>query len=399
MTEDTTSRRRVLGTCGAALAMAGTAGCSGLPPLGTAVRYGEVDVPDPEPPGYREWLPAPTAHPTTDEDYDVMVYTPPPSDAVDWTRASVPRAILVSFTDYLGVHIDDVELAFTGEATAALLGEFEPSAVEETAARTSYEPDGTVAGYDVYRRPDTGKIAAVSRNRLLFSSGPAPREAVEAMIGAHSGEVPRYHEEAPVFADLSAGSGRRRWNWLVPGGVEREDDDTIESDTVGWATGFEHDEDSVYFVQTWLFPPDYDLTESGVKAALNQRDRAIDATAVDIEVADRTATIASQLRQDRFLAEHANEGFLVPYATWNGEHDEAAEQLTIRHEAGDTVSTERLSIRGDDLTLRTDAGPRIGPGDELTVSTAGVAAGATIQMIYESADGKRSSALLNYDLP
>jgi hypothetical protein len=59
------TRRTLLHRGAGALATAvaaATAGCaSALPPLGSAQRFGRIDVPDADPPDYRRWLPTPAA--------------------------------------------------------------------------------------------------------------------------------------------------------------------------------------------------------------------------------------------------------------------------------------------------------------------------------------------------
>jgi len=413
------SRRDLLRSCGATLGTAATAagaGCSGLPPLGTTIRYGSVDVPAADVPTYRDWLPANTALPGSDREdddagEDVMVYAPPPSDAPAWTRVSIARSFVTFRADYVGVDIDDVDVAVAtgfGDDTggAVLLGEIDPTAVRETIARTPYEPDDTDADYDLYTRSDVGRSVGVLGRGLVFADGPRARETIRAVVAAGRGEVSRRHERDADFATLTDSAGLRRWAWLWPGGVGRATGGGIREDTVGWATGFDHHDESAYLVQTWVFPESYDLTAGKVKTALKAESRAglpgaRDASAVDVSVEGRVATIEMQAPPSAF-AGSSETPFLTPFVTWSGSYDAAAERLTIRHEAGDPVRTDWLLIDGvGDGHQRIDEqglGDRMEPGETLTISTAGAAADGVVQLVYEAPESDRSTALFTQDL-
>lgn len=423
------SRRGLLRTCGAGLATAATvatAGCSGLPPLGTEIRYGSVDVPAAAEPTYRDWLPAPAALPAegkrvdggedddTDEaSDDVMVYAPPPADAPTWTRASVARTFLTFRADYVGVDVDDVNVAFaTGwgddaGGVAVLLGEIDPAAVRETIDRTPYEPAETETNYAVYTRPDKNRSVGVLPTGLVFADGPRAREVIATVVAAGRGEAPRLHERDSDFAALTDSAGQHRWAWFWPDGVDSATGHDIREDTVGWATSFAHESDTAYLVQTWVFPESYDLTAGKVKTALKAESRAglpgaTDASAVDVSVDGRVATIEMQMGRSAFRS--TTETVLVtPFATWRGSYDESADRLTIHHEAGDPVRTDWLRIagagNGQTAVDSQSVGDRMEPGESVTVSTAGAESGTTVRLVYEEPDGHKSTALFTYDLP
>lgn len=424
------SRRGLLRACGATVATtaaAAGAGCRGLPPLGTTIRYGSVDVPAAGEPSYRDWLPAPAALPGGGDDgaesgedddagghsEDVMVYAPPAADAPAWTRASVARTFVTFRADYVGVDVDDVDVAFaTGfgdesSGAAALLGGIDPTTVRAAIGQTPYEPAESDADYELYERTDMSRSVGVRRNGLVFADGPRARETIDTIVAASRGEVPRLHERDSDFETLTDSAGVRRWAWLWPGGVGSASGDDIREDTVGWATSFAHDEDAAYLVQTWVFPESYDLTAGKVKTALKAESRAglpgaRDATAVDVSVDGRVATIEMQAPSSEF-AGATETPFLTPFVTWSGTYDAEAEQLTIHHDAGDPVRTDWLRIAGtaegetavDDRGL----GDRLTAGESLTVSTSEVEQGSTVRLVYRAPESDRSATLFAYDRP
>lgn len=414
------SRRDLLGHTGATLATAATAagaGCGGLPPLGSTIRYGSVEVPVADAPTFREWLPARSALPGSDgaEDgehgEDVMVYAPPSADAPAWSKAGVARTFAAVRADYVGVHIDDVDVAlatgFGDEAGGAvLLGDVDPTTVQDAVGPTPYEPDATDADYDLYTRSDVGRSVAVHSDGLVFADGPRAREIISTVVAAGRGDVPRRHEHDDDFATLTDSTGLRRWGWVWPGGVGNAEGAHIRKDTVGWATGFDHEGERAYFVQTWVFPPEYDLTEGRVKTALRAESRAglqsaVDAEAVDVSVDGRVATIEMQTTPS-VLTDDDEAVFLTPFVTWSGRYDGTAEQLTIRHEAGDPVRADWLRIAVGDGDLQPvdgqELGDRMEPGETLTVATSDAEPGATVHLVYEAPDGDSSATLFSQEL-
>jgi len=417
------TRRDVLRSGGAALgtgALTFSAGCSGLPPLGSAIRYGTVDVPAAGRPAYRDWIPAPSALPgsegsdgndPSENSEDVMVYAPPPADAPAWTRANIARTLIAVRADYVGVDIDDVDVAFaTGfgdeSGGAVLLGDVDQSVVRETVGQTPYEPAESDTHHALYTRSDGGRSVAVFENGLVFADGPHARETIDTVVAAGRGEVPRLHERDDDFAVLTDSAGLRRWAWLWPGGISHVTGGGIREDTVGWATSFAHESDAAYLVLTWVFPESYDLTAGKVKTALKAESRAglpgaSEATAVDVSVDGRVATIEMQAPPSEFAS--ASETALVtPFVTWSASHDPAAERLTIRHEAGDPVRTDWLWIAGlseDRQSVDTQGlGDHVEPGESLTVSTTAAQHDETVRLVYEHPDEDGSTTLFGHDL-
>jgi hypothetical protein len=409
-TDERLSRRAAL-RAGATALTAGVAaltGCSGLPPLGSRVRYGTVSVPDARAPTYRDWLPAPEAAPTDADrdDYNVLAYDPPPDDAPAWTRGSIARNLVVASSDYVGVHIDDVDIAVgissifeTGNA-AVLAGDIDPATVDEGIAATSYEADGADGEYDLYTRPDIDRVLGVSTDGLVFGNGANAHDIVTSIADARRGDSQRYHDISTDFADLSAGAGSRRWTWLMPGSIFGSSDDTVWVDTVGRAFAFSHDDDGVYYVQTWLFPEGYGPTEGGIKAALERRSRPPEADAVEVTIDGRAATIEMARSLEAYREESSNT-LVAPHVAWHPVHDADADTLRFEHEAGDTVETDYLTVAVGERDPITDfdVGDTIGPGEALTVSTADAESGTTVRLVYEAPDGNATATLAHRELP
>lgn len=402
------SRRTVLQACSGVLATGFTAisGCSSLPPLGSEIKYGSVTVPAAEEPTYQRWLPAAEAFPReadVEDGYDVQVYAPPPSDAPDWTRHNYQRQHLVTSTDFVGVGIDDVDLAFGPDPATVLLGDIHPPDVHDTLAGTSYEPAGTDGNYAIYTRPDSERAVGVSSDAVVFGTASPARENLTTVLAARRGDVPRYDAQNSDFATLAAATGVRRWAWLWPGEVRGtfRRYETVKADIVGLGMAFDHDESGAYYVETWLFPPQYDVTVGDVKTALKQHDLAADATAVDVDVSGRTATIAMTAPVEEFR-EHYSPGALTPYVTWSAQYDADAQQLTLTHEAGDSIPIDTLSVREDGsnpIETFPDVGQRLEPGESLPVSTARFEAGATVRLLYRPAAEQPALLLYEYELP
>jgi len=407
------SRRSVLRAGGAALATglsALSAGCTGLPPLGTQVRYGAVEAPDPDPPTYRDWLPAPSVLPDGGDSYQPWVHVPPPADAPSWARTSIGRSLVAYQTDYVGLDVDDAAFALTyGDATV-LRGPVDRETVREVIPDTPYEPAGTEAGYDVYARPDVERVVAVGPDAVVFGNGPTAREYVRATVDAGRGDVARYYERDADLAALTDSAGTRRWAWLWPAGVGTSSTkDDLRTDTVGWATAFDHDDSGAYYVQTWVFPPGYDPTVGAVKEShkAEQRVGRADpsaARAVDVTVEGRVAAVEMHLTWDAIEEVAGDHTLVAPHVTWRASVSPDADRLTIHHVAGDPVRTDWLWVEGagsetdGPVAATADVGDRLDPGEELVVATADAEPGATVRLVYRVPDGNASTTLFDYDL-
>ncbi|MFD1589308.1 hypothetical protein ACFR9U_20210 [Halorientalis brevis] len=406
--DERSSRRAVLQACGGALATGLTAlsGCGSLPPLGPEIKYGSVTVPTAGEATYQKWLPAAETFPPAadvDDGYDVQVYAPPPDAAPDWTRNNYQRHHLVSSTDFVGVGIDDVDLALGTDVAAVLLGDIPTLDVHETLAQTSYEPVGTDGNYEIYTRPDTERAVGVSSDAVVFGTGSPARENLTTVLAARRGDVPRYDAQNSDFATVAAHTGVRRWAWLWPGEIRGtfRRYENVKADIEGLGMAFDHDESGAYYVETWLFPSEYDVTVGEVKTALKQHGQAVNATAVDVDVSGRTATIAMTAPIEEFREDYSP-GALTPSVTWSAKYSADAQRLTITHEAGDSIPLDTLTIQDhgvDPIETGPGVGERLDPGELLTVTTAQFEAGATVRVLYEPSHEQPALLLYEYELP
>lgn len=414
---ETASRRGFLRRSGAAVATGLTAlgaGCRGLPPLGTRVRYGSVDAPAADDPAYREWLPAPSALPDSGygrpENYHVGVYAP--DDAGDpRERASIARSLIAHSAEYAGLHLDDADLAFVGGSVAVLLGDVDPATVRDALADTGYEADGSYAGYDLFVRTDVPRVLGVRDGAVLCASGDRARAELRAVVDARRGDESRYVDGDADFDALTASAGLRQWGLLHPGSDGAWDGhaggagDEAASDgeaPVGWATAFDSDDRGVYVVETFVFPAGADVTEERVKRRLDERGRAVESGAVDVERDGRVATVEMHLTREQYRATVSGEPLVAPHVTWGVTHDADAERLTFHHEAGDPVRTDWLSVNGarpEPITSFDGVGNRVEARDDLPVSTAEAGDGATVRLVYRAPDGSASTTLFDYELP
>jgi len=383
--ERTTPRRQVLRAGSATLASI-FAGCNGTPPLGTQFKYGSIDVPQAGPPSYRAWFPAPSALPDASDasdGYSAIVHVPPPTNAPAWARSSAARRAVVSNMDYVGVDVDDMDITFSlvhgKEMTVALVGDIEPAAVRDTVPDTAYERVDTHAGYDLYERPDRPRTVAVGTEAVVFGNGPHARAVATATVDAGRGDVPRYHERDENVAALTESAGLRRWGRFWLRGIQSITGGGILEDTVGWAGCLEQDGEDVYTVETWLFPEGHDVSEPAVKEALKSDYPTLSlpsrrhASAVDITVEGRVATIALAIKRSYVHEALSQDTGQLPAVAWRATHDPDAEQVTIHHDAGEPVPTDALRVSGDLDPSTIDIGhlgSRMEPGESFTVSTA-----------------------------
>ncbi|SFS12213.1 hypothetical protein SAMN05216559_4041 [Halomicrobium zhouii] len=410
------SRRRFLRRSGAALATGLTAlgaGCSGLPPLGTRVRYGSVDAPAAADPAYREWLPAPSALPDLGygrpENYHVGVYAPEAASGAP-EHTSIARGLITHSVAYAGLHLDDADLAFAGRSVGVLLGDVDPATVREVLADTGYEPDGTYADYELFARADVPRVLGVRDGAVVCAGGDRAHAEFRAFADARAGDGPRYVDRDADFDALSESGGLRQWGLLHPGSdgawsghsSVSENDATADEDPVGWGIAFDADDSGVYHVETFVFSAGADVTEARMKRRLDEQGRVADSSTVDVEIDGRVATVEMYFTHEQYRMAVSNDPLVTPHVTWGVTYDADAERLTFHHEAGDPVRTGWLTAYRtgrEPATSFDGVGDAVRPGDEVTVSTTDVRADASVRLAYEAPDRSASTTLIAYQLP
>jgi hypothetical protein len=366
------TRRGLLRAAGVALATgvaASTSGClSALPPLGREQSYGRLEVPPPDDPGYRRWLPAPSTF-EDDSNYTFASREPAPVDGGEPEEFLGRRAISRSELDHFGVGETDYDRLVETPFGVVIEADFEASTVTETLAGSGYEPDGSYLGYDLYSRTDVRRRAAVRDGTIVWTSERVhDRPDLEALVDAGAGDRRRYHEGSEAFAHVSEAAGANRM--LVVGPDFGDPTDTAEMG----ADAFRFDGDVAYQVVTLLFPegrvPTVDRLERAFREEYGLTEEA---EVFDVRVDGRLATLETRvpLGEPRDLTPIED----PPQVTWGADFDADARALTLRHEAGEPVDAEWLWY-----DVGTEARPgmieteplwtderRVGPGNGATI--------------------------------
>jgi hypothetical protein len=376
--DDPTPTRRTLLRRGAGAVAAGfvaaTAGCtSALPPLGTAQRFGRIDVPDADPPRYRRWLPAPSAVGGFDAEGYAYLFRRP--DALDYpapVRFTTPRKRLLAELDHFGVGYANYDALLHTPFGTALSGDFDAAAVAETLAASGYAATGSDGDYDCFARDDVPRRAAVGDGVVVWSSERVhdhPR--IDALLDARAGRVDRYHDADAGIARLTDTVGESRMVEYVPPSDERY-----------WqkCEGFRFDGDTAYHVMTFLYPEGRTPPESEL------RDRAVDGTVLtrevehsDFRIDGRLVVVEGRVPPGEGIDPADITPPYPPQVTWGYAADADASAVTVRHEAGDSVPTSALGyafdadvpddwlVLAEERALPTDA-ETLAPGDAVTLS-------------------------------
>jgi len=364
--------RRGVGAVAASVAAA-TAGCtSALPPLGSAQRFGRIDVPDADPPRYREWLPAPGAVDALDDaHYGYLFRRPGSLDYPAPVRFTTPRKRLLTDLDHFGIGYANYDRLLATDLGTAIEAAFDPAAVAETLTNSGYAPAGSHGGFDLFVREDMPRRAAVGDGAIVWSSRrvhAAP--AVEALIDAHGGRIDRYHEvDAGVERVTDAIGESRMVEYLPP------------SDARDWkkCEGFRFDGRTAYHVMTFLFADAVTDPERRI------RERSYGDTVLtrevehsDLRVDDRLVTVEGKVPPGKGIAPDEISPPYPPQITWGYDRRTDPRALVLRHEAGDPVPADTLRLRFEtdepdplyslptSRPLSTDT-DRLAPGDTATL--------------------------------
>jgi len=368
------SRRRVLGVAGAA-ALASTAGC--LRRLQDAATT--VEFPDPGPPTYRRWLPAPGALPGEDR------YSASHLRMADLLgdgpvgRAGVGLRNLFARTgrDPLGVDPGDVEAVVKIDLARAttLLGTFDPEAVGAAVERAGYAGAGADGEFEVYERDDRPRAVAVGESAVVQThSNEDPTAVLGAVLDAGRGEVDRYHEVDERFARLSRAAGGATLAWVHPdGGLGAPES------AVGSASAQQFDGETAVFRQLYLFEEAADASVSAVRDAA--------AGAFPPEASTDASVDGRMGRFDaaRAAGESVDEPVVLqPVVAWGFDAGDGG--VTVTHRAGDEVDATRLTLRqpsGPTDAQFADRHETVGPGDAVTVA---VDATTRLRVVWSAGD-------------
>lgn len=388
------SRRRLLSSVAAAGAVA-LAGCTGtLPPLGQRVRFGRIDVPDPGPPAYREWVPAASALPDSVADAPIHVGRP-----ADLPPSSLGYGLLVGRADWFGVAPDAFDRVVDVGGAAAFVGPVDPDTVADALADTGYEPAGTDEGHDRYARDDARRVVAAGDGVVVMGRGEAADEAVEAVVDAGADRADSRHEADDAFAAITDAAGET--GFVAVDGLELGLEATADAAIAAMSHAYR--DDAMYVRAQYLFADAGDVPERRIRRELRASETAVEADAADVRTDGRLATV--ELRLD-YADELDAPG--PPLVTWGASHDPGSGVVTLRHEAGESVDADRLdvSVRGEDGESGlldepdgrqfADAYDAVEPGDALEVPVA--PGDHTVRIVFRPGD-RSASVVFAYEIP
>lgn len=349
-----------------------TAGCtSALPPLGSAQRFGRIDVPDADPPRYREWLPAPGAVEALDNPhYAYLLRRPGELDYPAPVRFTTPRKRLLAELDHFGVGYANYDRLLATDLGTVIEADFDPATVAETLADGGYAPTGSYGGFDLFARDDVSRRTAVGEEAIVWSSERVHAlPAVDALIDARAGRVDRYHEADAGVERVTDAIGESRMVEYVPPSDERY-----------WqkCEGFRFDGTTAYHLMVFLYPEGRTPPESEL------RERAVSGTVLtrevensDFRIDGRLVTVEGRIPPGRGIDPADIDPPYPPQVTWGYRRDPDAPSVTLHHEVGEEVPTSALGyqfeadvpsdwlVLAEERPLPTDA-ETLGPGDAVT---------------------------------
>ncbi|RQG98323.1 hypothetical protein EA472_18095 [Natrarchaeobius oligotrophus] len=328
------------------------AGCA-TPGSGLTARRRSAGVPDPEPPVYREWLPAPDGARSGLESASRYVDVGRTLERGGTLSVHLAATAVEfwAFGDWFGHDVDEIDgmlIQGSGPITTIYAGDV---SIDDAAAgleASGYDPLITDDAQALFRRRDHPRIAAVSSEGVVqttveSNSDRALEDAIartRAFLDAKAGERSRRHEADDAFARVTDALGagirttvpRSASSWLPAGGrwgtaIDATDDGYVRRATAvgphsgssSTADGLESrlDEFEAHVDDVWDGSP----TVYGDDAAIE---------AVVVAEADRPAESIDRL--------------VPPRATLAFAYDDTEDAGVVAHRAGEAIETERLSI-------------------------------------------------------
>ncbi|MFC7177555.1 hypothetical protein [Halosegnis marinus] len=391
-----TTRRGLLAGIGAA-ATAATAGCvEVLPPLGSRVTVGRVDVPAADPPTYRRWIPASSAVPGTagvNPDNVIAARRTAPGTDNGWAITAFARQVMTGRIDWFGYGYDHYDRAVMVDDGVVLTGEVDPAVVADALDGTGYTAAGEYEGYALYARDDMPRTVAVRDGTVVWASSVGEGDTgavVRAIADAGAGRIEREHEANDDYAALTAATGERAANWVGPVGYDPTDE------ALGGAVASVADDRGTYVVSHTLYPEGVAVPVGRIERALRGDRRAVESARAEVTAEDRFAVVEEWFPAS---ATTGRDPVTFPQVTWGASHGDAT--VTVRHEAGESVDADKLEVErsaGGESSVADASFPggTVEPGDSLTVPVDD--ATERVWLTYRpTAD--RSARLFTYTLP
>ena len=394
------SRREYLraGSVAVAASAVTSAGClEGLPPLGQRVRYGRIDAPPPVDvaPTYRKWVPAPSAVPESIEDLDIEMYMLPGRLGEEALGASFEfgNSIARSQSDYFGMAYDDYDRVVWLNGVFVVEATLDRTSVGETLVETGYEEAGTYRGSDLFARSDNSRTVAVGDDVIVFSSASESQQRVETVVDTGAGRLPRRHETDEGFATFTERVGHYPFGWFGVGVL------AIQSNADLASASYTFDESAAYFVYHHQYPSNQTPTERDIRAGIEENNRAIRSTGVDIDIDETFVTV--QMRLDGSKFRENTRAAQIPLVTFGVDHDQEAGTLHIHNEGGGTLQVDNLSLAPEDeLDGRISwPGSTVTPGDSISIDVSGLSGSVdSIRIVYEYPNSHNTAVIFSYSL-
>ncbi|MFD1600341.1 hypothetical protein [Halobellus rarus] len=373
-----------------------------MPPLGGNQRYGRLTVPNGGDPAYRRWLPAPTSVESPIERYYFAAVQPTTLQPGAPEEFIARRAYSKADINYFGIGFENYDRLVDSIFGTVIEASFDRTPVTETVTDSGYERTGEYRGHSVFARSDVPRRVAIGDGVIVWTSVQKHEQPnLEALIDAGAGERPRYHEESARFDQLTTAAGGNA-HLIV---------NTDIHDPTGrpamLADAFRLDGRTAYQVVSYRYEDGRVPTESALKHALQEDGYRFttEAETFDVQIDGSLATVEAQVPFNS--AREVAPEYDLPQVTWGWAQDADAARVTFRHEAGESVSADRLYYdldRPDDVgeiekqPLWSDSdGDSVSPDAEATVDLSEHPDAEGVSLVY-STGGTHFHVLFTVDL-
>ncbi|GAB3027509.1 hypothetical protein [Natronobiforma cellulositropha] len=383
-----------------------------MPTLGQQVRYEPVDVPEPDEPRYREWIPAPSAIETDGADWGGLFHTAPGEvgDGTVGTRLSPLEAFANAQVDHVGIGYDGYEHVVSVGPAVVGLGSFDAEPVREAVLDRGFERVDSYEGYDRFERTDPASAVAVRDGTVVCRRrgrlGERPEmDTIEAVIDAGDGRLERRHEVDEGFDALTRAVGAYPTVQLFDSGGFLTDQLEDELGVERAVHAYAFDDDGVYFQSTYLVDDGLGVSPHHVEDALAHDSRAIDAYAVEVSIDEPFVRVDMQESHEQFRNRVGDaESTVYPRVTWTVEHN--GDRLEVTHGGGDSVDAERLTLYYDSRS-RSDPGidhqfgdefETVSVGDSVVVDVSEAPPDDSVALLYSPPDTNNAAVVIRVPL-
>lgn len=341
-------------------------------------------------------MPAPAEIPDVDTEVDI--------ESMHWGTATpgntgraelggsfnIPASLAMAQLDYVGYDIQHYDVVhFLDSLGVVAEGDIDKEVVTETVLDGGYSRGGTYHGWDVFDRTDMPRTVAVSESAVVASRGDDRRELIETLVDVGDGRIDRYHEADETFASFSERMG------AYPSIIHGFGAGASPTDPEHGAMGYTFDDDAGYFVYHHQYlegeTPSREEIERFFEEDVETATRAL---SVDVQIDEPHVEVQMRVEAEEFADSSSEDR--QPHVMWSVE--DAGETVTIRLEAGDSISVDQLAFEPQGaLVTEFDSGTVLEPGDEFTIDVEAFPEDEdTVAVVYNYAGSENSVVLLHY---